>query len=100
MNREQQIEEMAMTLGNAWVVDLDGHPHDLSEVLMQCDVESISEQLYDSGYRKVSDIVREIFEDIKKFNHPPTPECRPVYVIRHDELVGLVEKYLYGGPVR
>lgn len=52
---EKKIEEMAKDLGSAWVVDLEGNPHDLSEVLMQCDIESISEQLCEIGYRKITE---------------------------------------------
>ena len=50
---EKQIDEMAKALADTWVVDLEGNPHDLSEVLMMCDIETISEQLYEQGYRKV-----------------------------------------------
>ena len=48
----KQIEEMAKDLGGTWVVDLEGNPHDLNEVLMQCDIENISTQLCEMGYRK------------------------------------------------
>ena len=66
MNRDKQIEEMAKDLGGTWVVDLEGNPHDLSEVLMQCDIETISEQLCEMNYRKASEVAREIFEEIER----------------------------------
>lgn len=48
----ERIKEMTKTIGDTWVFDLEGNPHDLSEVLMQCDIQNISEQLYEAGYRK------------------------------------------------
>lgn len=56
MNKENKMEGMAKDLGNTWVVDLEGNPHDLSEVLMQCDIEHISEQMQEMGYRKASEV--------------------------------------------
>ena len=65
-NEEKQIEEMAKDLGDTWVVDLEGNPHDLSEVLMRCDIENISEQMHEIGYRKASEVVREIIAEIEQ----------------------------------
>jgi 5'-deoxynucleotidase YfbR-like HD superfamily hydrolase len=66
MEKEKQIEEMANTLGDTWVVDLEGDPHDLSEVLMRCDIETIAEQLHDAGYRKASEVAAEIIAEIEE----------------------------------
>lgn len=66
MNKDKQIEEMANVLGDTWVVDLEGNPHDLSEVLMQCDLENIAKQICEQGYRKASDVAREIFAEIEE----------------------------------
>lgn len=55
MNKEKQIEEIAKSIGDTWIVDLEGNPHDLSEVLMWCDIENIAEQLHNRGYRKQSE---------------------------------------------
>lgn len=55
MTDKKQIEEMAKALGDAWICDLEGNPHDLCEVLMKCDIEIIAEQLYKAGYRKQSE---------------------------------------------
>lgn len=52
MTKDKQIEEMAKLLGDTWIIDLEGAPHCLSEVLMQCDIEHIAEQLYDADCRK------------------------------------------------
>lgn len=65
MSRDKQIEEMAIDLSGTWVVDLEGNPHDLSEVLMQCDIESIAEQLCSLNYLKSTDLAEEIFAEIE-----------------------------------
>lgn len=50
--KEKKIEEMARDLGSAWLIDLEGNPHDLSEVLMECDIKNIAEHLTCLGYTK------------------------------------------------
>ena len=52
---KEQIKEITKLLGDTWIVDLEGNPHDLDEILMQCDLEAIAEQLYNAGYRKQSE---------------------------------------------
>ena len=43
-----------------------------------------------------SEVAREIFEEIEKFNRPPFPECQPVYIIKARELAELKKKYAEG----
>ena len=91
MNREQQIEEMARAMcGFSFTLKC-------SECSDACQYKLFAKRLHIQGYCNASDVARKIFEDIKKFNHPPTPECKPVYVIRNNELVELEKKYLCGG---
>ena len=53
-------------------------------------------KMYEDGYRKASDVAREIFEEIEKFNRTPLPECEPVYIIKASELAELKKKYTEG----
>lgn len=104
MSRDKQIEEMAKDLGGTWVVDLEGNPHDLSEVLMQCDIETISEQLYEMNYRKASDVAREIFEEIEEiakiYTFPIVKNGvveivkEPFWCIEPSDIAELKKKYL------
>lgn len=66
MTKEKQIKEMTKDLGGTWVVDLAGNPHDLSEVLMQCDIGIIAEQMHELNYRKASEVAREVSKEIMK----------------------------------
>ena len=50
----------------------------------------------ESGYRKASEVAREIFAEIEKFNRPPLPECAPVYIIKANEYAELKKKYTEG----
>ena len=52
MSREKQIEEMKKELGEVWIVDWDGNPHELSEKLWDDELENIAIELYNAGYRK------------------------------------------------
>lgn len=45
------------------------------------------------GYRKASEVAEEIFAEIEKYNHPPLPECEPIYIIKSSELAELKNKY-------
>ena len=49
LGRENQVEKISQILSDAWVCDFEGNPHNLSEVLMDCDIKSIAQQLYDAG---------------------------------------------------
>lgn len=55
IDKQDIIAKLAKDLADAWVVDLEGDPHDLSEVLMFSDIANIAEQLVEQGYRKQSD---------------------------------------------
>lgn len=91
--RDKQIEEMAKDLGDTWVVDLEGNPHDLSEVLMRCDIENISEQMHEIGYRRASEVARKIFAEIEKsLYHLETPIGKYL-VINRSILAQLQKKY-------
>ncbi len=60
MSKEKQIEKqdiiakLAKDLADAWIVDFEGNPHDLSEILMFSDIANIAEQLVERSYRKQS----------------------------------------------
>ena len=66
MNRDKQIEEMAKI---CHFYD-DGICHLCEELLVscdrKCDLAILVENLYTEGYRKASDVAREIFEDIDR----------------------------------
>lgn len=66
MNKEKQIEEMAKDIADVWIVDLDGDVHLLSERLWSDDIYNIANELHNAGYRKASEVAREIFEEIDK----------------------------------
>ena len=55
MNRDKQIEEMATTISN----HLDGF-------MTEADIDILAATLYNAGYRKASDVAREIFEEIEE----------------------------------
>jgi hypothetical protein len=67
MNRDKQIKEMAKDLIGE--IKYDTVEHYYSEDSRWTDVEfdytKIAENLIDKGYRKASDVVREIFNDIE-----------------------------------
>ena len=93
MDKEKQIEEMAKI---CHFYD-DGICHLCEELLVscdrKCDLAILVENLYNSGYRKAPDVAEEIFEEIEKYNHPPLPECEPIYIIKSSELAELKKKY-------
>ena len=55
MNKDEMIEDMTETIAETWINDLDGNPHNFSEILWECDIESIARELYNANYRKVAD---------------------------------------------
>ena len=59
----------------------------------ECKAMMYAKRFYNAGYRKSEEVAREIFEEIEEFNHPPLPECEPVYIIRVSELAELKKKY-------
>lgn len=66
MITQEQIQELENTLEGIWVFDSEGIPRGLIEIFMECDVENIAEQLYEAGYRKQSEVAKEIFEEIEQ----------------------------------
>ena len=60
MSRDKQIEEMAK--------DIDKSPWRIEQAWRGCNINSIeiAEHLYTAGYRKASEVAREIFEEIEK----------------------------------
>lgn len=75
MKRDKQIEEMAKEL---WK---------FAPILSENNCQYVAEELVDKGYRKASDLVREIFEDIDRmcidtfgnFNHRVFAELKKKY---------------------
>ena len=72
IDRDKQIEEMAKALTNYEYKLCERLPKDkclLTSTIhaqVSCDYCKIAEFLYNAGYRKASDVVREIFEEIEK----------------------------------
>ena len=60
MERDKQIEEMAKT-----VCHLD-RTCDQCMTSFECKAMTYAKRFYDNGYRKASDVAREIFEEIEK----------------------------------
>ena len=60
MNKEKQIEEMAK------VIDEYTEPLSARDIHKAEFSERFAEALYNAGYRKTSDVAREIFEEITK----------------------------------
>ena len=87
MSRDKQIEEMAKVL----------YESDNKRNVVICGVETVAEDIYNAGYRKASDVAREIFEEIEKYNRPPIPECEAVYVMKKSEFEALKNKYTEEG---
>lgn len=97
MSKEKQIEEMAKALTKYEKVLCERLPKDkclLTSAIhaqVSCDYCKIAEFLYNAGYRKQSEVAREIFEDIEK-------SCRVfgVYGIHGylmDDIAKLKKKY-------
>ena len=65
MNREKQIEEMAKITCQMYRRDKEKKCAGVQECDMKCLHYQRCEALYNAGYRKTSDIAREIFEELK-----------------------------------
>ena len=59
------------------------------------EAEQADQIMREMGYRKASEVAREIFEEIEKYNRQPLPECEPIYVLRKSEFAKLKRKYGY-----
>ena len=69
LNKDKQIEKMAKVIGDAdqrcYEMDCDDCPlHDTE--LGLCKEKFNATELYNAGYRKASDVAREIFEEIEE----------------------------------
>lgn len=75
-SREKQIEEMQTVINGALFADFrNGHS--------VC-IKTISEYLYNAGYRKASEVAREIFESIE--------ECIYLYYNKNDYTMPNIEE--------
>ena len=83
MTKDKQIEEMAKILCKNGCKDC---------IQTLCADWYKAEALYDAGYRKASDVAREIFEDI--FYHTYYSHGR--LIIEHSTLLALQKKYTEG----
>ena len=63
MNKDKQIEEMAKDM--CW----EGADCSKCEGLLPCDKKYYVQRLVDKGYRKASDVAREIIGEIEKVNN-------------------------------
>ena len=93
MNRDKQIEEMARDLCECYNCDgtcyQDDKPCDL-----KCDEYTNAQYLYEKGYRKASDVAREIFEEIEKIRAKEILRCE---ILRENESDLSERKYWEGG---
>jgi hypothetical protein len=90
MSRDKQISEMVEDLYDT--LETEHIPFYVNDYLTM-QLTAISKQLIAKGYRKSQDVAEEIFAEIEKFNRPPLPEAKPVYVLKADELAELKKKY-------
>lgn len=51
MTNQEHIEQMAKLIANTWLVDLEGHTKDVSEVLDEADIKGIAREFYGKGCR-------------------------------------------------
>ncbi len=85
MNRDKQIEEMANDIDKShWRIELD---------FTGCHINSteIAEALYTAGYRKSSDIAREIFEEIDELLMPFGYQLKTISLQKY---IKLKKKYI------
>ena len=92
MSRDKQIEEMARILCEDCAKD--PLPCILIETTKMCD--SVFEQveaLYNAGYRKASDVAREIFEEIENCFFEELVGCTEAKLIDEEMFAELKKKY-------
>ena len=86
MTKEKQIEEMAKAILYAG---------DTYDTCNKDDCETIASLIYNAGYRKASDVAREIFEEIDKhFLCGTTPLGLRIYSIGSATYIKLKNKYI------
>ena len=91
MNKEKQIEEIKNCLCDV----LEFNYSDESGVT-KVDAKTTAEGLYNAGYRKASDVVREIFDEIE-LKAPFFCENQIAYEHFYEELAELKKKYTEEG---
>ena len=92
MSRDKQIEEMAHD-----ICHLD-RTCDLCMTSFECKAMIYAKRFYDKGYRKASEVAREIFEEIDKRGNPDYPTPIGSYtIIRNAVFAELKKKYTEGG---
>ena len=96
----KQIEQMAKVIGDAdqrcYEMDCDDCPlHDTE--LGLCKEKFNATELYNAGYRKASEVAREIFEEIEEITIEHDLFGRTVLIIGQGTLAELKKKYTEGG---
>lgn len=89
MTKEKQIEEMYDD-----IVEIFDEEYNKRNLITP---QNTAEKMNAKGYRKASEVVREIFKEVEKFNRKPLPECRSVYIITEREFTELKKKYTEDG---
>lgn len=94
MEKEKQIEEMALTEVDILANDICQHCADLGENYCgdtHC-VACLAHALTAKGYRKASDVAEEIFAEIEKKGKVDEPIVE-YYILSYSELAELKKKY-------
>lgn len=94
---EKQIEEMYKDIYEAInhnaVIDI---PYIMGEYIhsgyIGVNTDGLTRELYDTGYRKASDVAREIFEEIEEKGKVDEPIVE-YYILSYSELAELKKKY-------
>ena len=96
MNRDKQIEEMAKEICSEYDCIIPCHSCAYYECANCRDTKS-AVKLYNAGYRKASDVAREIFEDIEKHSEVALMNGHietPILCIGFGVFAELKKKYL------
>ena len=87
MNKDKQIEEMASIIG-----DCKNIPDEICDKHLKC-AECKASRCYNAGYRKASEVAREIFEEIEEKCFDPEENF---FFISPTEFAELKKKYTEG----
>lgn len=93
MTEQEHIEEMAKILCSDYG---DCKKCSLSnpESENPCMVYDDCERLYNEGYRKQSDVAREIFEEIEKLKYRNWGDCNDNFYLNYADVETLKKKYM------
>ena len=95
MNRDKQIEEMARDIDI--VQDYGLATESPPEQWLVFDNKTLAQYLYEKGYRKASDVAREIFEEIERMlTYFPLFGTIESYIVDVRSLAELKKKYTEG----